>query len=83
MSDMVHSATYEDLLKTHRILVFTCAEIMKLPPTEDDKPILVSSTSVTNLVPDTAKDDEKLIPVGLPTHQVLDRAGLDGISECP
>jgi hypothetical protein len=55
VSDVVHRTTYEDLLKTHRILVFACAEIMKRPSTEADKPILDSSTLVTNLVPSTAK----------------------------
>jgi hypothetical protein len=63
MFDVVHRTTYENLLETHRILVFACAEIIKRPPAEADEPILDPSTSVTNLAPNTAKVNEKLMPL--------------------
>jgi hypothetical protein len=61
MSDAVHTGRHTRTFS--RILVFAYAEIMRRPPTETDKPILDSSTSVTNLVPNTVKDDEKLMPL--------------------
>ena len=65
--------------------MFSWAEIMKRPPTETDTPILDSSILVINMVPNLAKDDEKLMPLSqsdYPHIRFWDGAGQEGISEC-
>ena len=65
--------------------MFAWAEIMKRPPTETDKRILDSSILVINLVPNSAKDDEKLMSLSqsdYPHIRFWYGAGQEGISEC-